>query len=90
MTNSWNGGFQAEVTVTNRGSSAINGWTVSWTWPGGQTINSLWNATYSQSGNTVTARNAPYNATIPPNGSVTFGLVGAGDSATPSLTCSAA
>lgn len=90
VTNSWNGGFQAEVTVSNRGSSPINGWTASWTWPGGQTINSLWNATYTQSGNTVTARNAPYNGTIPANGSVTFGLVGSGESATPSVSCSAA
>src|SRR5690348_6175130 len=36
--NTWNGGFQANVTVSNAGSSTINGWSVNLTLPGGQAI----------------------------------------------------
>ena len=55
--NSWNGGFQGEVTVT-AGSSAINGWTVRWTLSSGQTITQVWNGTLSASGSAVSVSNA--------------------------------
>ena len=45
----WNGGFQGEVEVT-AGSSAIKGWTVNWTYAGGQQVSSAWNATVASSG----------------------------------------
>ncbi|MEK8107149.1 cellulose binding domain-containing protein [Micromonospora sp. M12] len=35
-----------------------------------------WNATVSQSGSTVTARNASYNGSIPAGGSTEFGVQG--------------
>ncbi|SFK40874.1 chitin-binding protein [Streptosporangium canum] len=85
--NSWSGGFQAEVTVANRGSSNLNGWTVNWTLGSGSTVNSLWNATYTTSGSAVTAKNADWNRTIAPNGSTTFGFTGGGTSGSPTLTC---
>ncbi|GAB3147238.1 endo-1,4-beta-xylanase [Microbispora hainanensis] len=84
--NSWPGGFQSEVTVS-AGSSSVNGWTVQWTWPGGQTFSSLWNGTQSVSGSSVTVRNAPYNGSIGAGSSTTFGFTANGSAATPSLTC---
>ena len=36
----------------------------------------MWNATYTQSGEDVTAINESYNATIAPAGSVTIGFTG--------------
>lgn len=74
--NSWSNGFTASVAVTNTGSSAINGWTVQWTWPGNQQVTNAWNATVSQSGNQATARNVSYNPTIGVNQSVNFGFQG--------------
>jgi len=74
--NTWNNGFTANVTITNTGSTAINGWTVTWTWPGNQQITNAWNATITQSGQQVTARNVGYNPTIPPGGSTDFGFQG--------------
>jgi len=74
--NSWPGGFTAEVRVTNTGSSTINGWTLSYNLPGGQQITNSWNATVSQSGSAVTARNVDWNGTIPPGGTVSFGYQG--------------
>ena len=75
-TSEWTGGFTANVTVTNNGTSAINGWTVAWSFPGDQKITNAWNATVSQSGAAVSAVNASYNASIPPGGNVQFGFQG--------------
>ncbi|MFE9670130.1 endo-1,4-beta-xylanase [Microbispora bryophytorum] len=85
--NSWPGGFQSEVTVT-AGSSAVNGWTLNWTWSGGQTFSSVWNGTQSVSGSSVTVRNAPYNGSIAAGSSTTVGFTANGNAATPSVTCS--
>jgi cellulase/cellobiase CelA1 len=76
LTNSWPGGFQAQIVITDTGSTTINGWTLAWTFPGDQKISSLWNATYTQSGAAVSATGQSYNASISPNGSVTIGFTG--------------
>lgn len=86
----WNGGFQGEVTIMNHSSSTWSGWTANWTWPSGQTINSLWSGTLSGSGSSVTVTNAPYNGTIAPEGTTTFGFVATtnGTNTLPTVTCS--
>lgn len=76
ITGQWPGGFQANVTLRNTGRTAINGWTLRWTFADGQTVNGMWNATPRQSGATVNAANAAYNAQIPAGGSVTIGFNG--------------
>jgi hypothetical protein len=76
LVNSWSGGFQAQAVITNTGSSPVNGWTLAWTFPGDQKISSLWNGTYSQSGESVRVANASYNGTIPARGTVTVGFTG--------------
>ena len=56
-------------------ASAVNGWTVALTYPGGsRTVTQAWNATVTQSGNTVTAKNLSYNAGIPAGGSTSYGF----------------
>jgi cellulase/cellobiase CelA1 len=88
VTNSWPGGFQAQVTVANAGTGIRNGWTVKWTFPGSQQLTQMWNATYTQSGEQVTATNASYDGTIQPGASVTFGFQGTGTNTSPSsVTC---
>jgi alpha-galactosidase len=74
--NEWSGGFTANVTVTNTGTTAINGWTLKFTYPGDQKITNAWNATVTQSGNAVTAANVSYNGSIAPAGNVQFGFQG--------------
>jgi cellulase/cellobiase CelA1 len=64
------------VTVTDTGTAAVNGWTLVWTFPGDQKIGQLWNAAYTQSGETVTAANESYNASIAPGSSASFGFTG--------------
>ncbi|MET8123592.1 cellulose binding domain-containing protein [Micromonospora sp. NPDC005291] len=74
--NSWNNGFTADVQITNTGSSALNGWTLTYGLPGGQQVTNAWNATVSQSGSTVTARNVGHNGSVPPGGTASFGYQG--------------
>jgi len=85
---SWSGGFQGQVVVTDTGNSPVNGWALAWTFPGSQQITSLWGGSYTQSGQTVTVTNAPYDGTIKPGGSVTIGFNANGASGSPaSVTC---
>ena len=70
----WGTGLTASVTITNTGTSAVNGWTMAFTWPGNQQITQGWSATWSQTGNQVTATNLPWDATIAPSGTVTIGF----------------
>src|SRR5947209_8618684 len=65
-----NGGFGASVTITNTGSTAINGWSLKFSFPNGQTITQLWNGSYTQNGSAVTITNASYNSSIPAGGTL--------------------
>ena len=84
--NSWAGGFTANVTLANTGTSAWNGWTATWTWPGDQKVTSAWNAQVGQSGAKVTAVNLGYNGAVPAGGSTSFGFQGTWSSSNASPT----
>ncbi len=72
----WAGGFVAGVTITNTGTTAVSGWTLTFTFPGDQQITSTWNGTASQSGKNVTITNASYNGSIAPGGNSSVGFQG--------------
>ena len=74
--NQWVGGFTAAISITNTGTTAINGWKLTFSFPGDQKITSAWNTTLSQSGASVTAANVSYNATISPGTAASFGFQG--------------
>ncbi|MFJ4620017.1 cellulase family glycosylhydrolase [Streptomyces sp. NPDC088812] len=91
VTSDWGSGFNADVKVTNTGTTAITSWKVTWTWPGAQQVTSMWNASYTQSGATVTAANAAHNGSVAAGGSASFGFGGApGGGGVPSVSCTAA
>lgn len=75
---SWPGGFQGNVTVFNATMEPVNGWEVSWKFANGESVQQAWSATASQSGSTVTVKNASWNATIGHHNAVTFGFIGSG------------
>ena len=83
----WNDGFQAEVTVT--AGSNLTGWTVAWSFTGGEGVSHAWNASVSSSGSNITATNVAHNGTLSSGQSTTFGFVGThnGTVGTPQLTC---
>jgi hypothetical protein len=66
ITNQWPGGFGATIAITNTGSTAINGWTLTFAFSNGQTITQLWNGSFTQSGANVTITNASYNGSLAP------------------------
>ncbi|MEV6880443.1 cellulose binding domain-containing protein [Streptomyces sp. NPDC051135] len=76
VTNQWSGGFQADVRLTNTGTSAWHGWSLGWSFPGDQRVNQMWNAEHTRSGPAVTARNVAWNAEVAPGASVGFGFTG--------------
>ncbi|WP_431943720.1 cellulose binding domain-containing protein [Micromonospora marina] len=75
ITNQWSGGFGADVTVTNLGDP-VDGWTLAWSFTAGQQVVQAWNATVTQSGAQVSARDAGYNAAIGTGGTANFGFNG--------------
>ncbi|MEH0936210.1 endo-1,4-beta-xylanase [Micromonospora psammae] len=84
LPNSWNTGFTAEVRVRNDAATAVSGWTVGFALTAGQRVTNGWNATVTQTGTQVTARNAGWNATIPAGGTVGFGFQGTHGGTNPS------
>ena len=91
IVNAWDGGFQGQVTVT-AGSSAVSGWQVSWNYPAAETINNLWNGTYTQSGDAVDVTNASYDGTIAAGSDTSFGFTATdtgSDAGPATLTCTA-
>jgi hypothetical protein len=75
ITNQWQGGFGASVTVRNLGDP-VSGWRLTWTFPAGERVTQGWNAEFSSSGGAVTAANVGWNAGIDTGGSVSFGFTG--------------
>ncbi|MEV0940750.1 cellulose binding domain-containing protein [Micromonospora wenchangensis] len=73
ISSQWGGGFGADVLVTNLGDP-INGWTLTWSYTAGQQVTQAWNATVTQSGAQVSAKDAGYNAALGTNGTVNFGF----------------
>ncbi|MEV6212072.1 glycoside hydrolase family 9 protein [Kitasatospora sp. NPDC051914] len=74
--NAWGTGFTATVTVKNTGTTQVAGWTLGWTYPGNQKITNAWNATVTQTGAAVTAKDAGWNGTLAPGASAAFGFQG--------------
>jgi endoglucanase len=68
------GGFTAQVTIRNTGTTAVNGWTARFAFTGDQKVRDAWMAKVTQSGATVTARNESYNARLDPGATATFGF----------------
>ena len=89
ITSQWTGGFQGEVTVTNGATTATSAWNATFSFGDGQQISQSWNATVSQSGAAVTARNVGWNGGLAPGASATFGFLASwnGTNAAPAATC---
>jgi lysophospholipase L1-like esterase len=87
----WQGGFQAEVTIRNTGTSSMTGWTLRLTFADGQQITQAWNGTVSQSGAEVTVTHVGWNGGLVPNATTTVGFIGTWNGANPAppVTCAA-
>jgi hypothetical protein len=73
VTNQWSGGFGANIAITNTSSTAWNGWTLKFSFPGNQQVTQLWNGSVTQSGSTVTITNSSYNGQVAAGATVSPG-----------------
>jgi cellulase/cellobiase CelA1 len=74
ITDQWQNGFNADVTITNQSGTALNGWQLAWSFAGNQRITNTWNGITSQSGKKVRVSNASWNGAVPNSGSTAFGF----------------
>ncbi|KRD44558.1 hypothetical protein ASE38_10680 [Cellulomonas sp. Root930] len=82
VSNQWASGFGADVKITNLGDP-VSAWTLTWSFTAGQTVTQAWNATASQSGAAVTAKNVSYNGPLATGASASFGFNGAWSGSNP-------
>ncbi|GEA13104.1 cellulose binding domain-containing protein [Alteromonas sp. KUL49] len=75
ISNEWNTGFTASVTITNDSAQDISGWVVNLDYPDSSTITNMWNADLSGS-NPFTASNKGYNGNLRAGSSISFGFNG--------------
>ena len=84
----WGSGFVANISITNTGPNAINGWTLAYSFPSTtESVSSgTWNANYSESGRAVNVTPLSWDANLAPNSgnSVSIGFVGNQNGAYPS------
>jgi O-glycosyl hydrolase len=76
LNSQWPDGFTAQVVIANTGTTTINGWSLTYTYPGDQKVTDNFNGGFSQTGENVTLTNASYNGTITPGSSITDGFQG--------------
>jgi len=71
--NDWGRGFTGSITITNTGTTTIDGWSLSFDFA--VSISSTWNATLvSHAGSHYVISDAGYDAIIQPGQSVTIGF----------------
>jgi chitodextrinase len=71
------GGFGTNFAITNTGTTAINGWTMRFTFPSAQQrITESWSATWTQTGQNVQAVSFSWNANLAPNQTTNIGFNG--------------
>jgi hypothetical protein len=85
LSGQWPGGFGANVTIKNLGD-AITSWSLVWSYPAGQRVTEIWNATVTQNGSQVTARNVSYNGSVATNATTSFGFNGTSTGSNPAPT----
>jgi lysophospholipase L1-like esterase len=82
--NQWPGGFTTSVTITNTGSTTLNGWMLAFIFPdASQQVTQGWNATWSQSGQQVTAANPVWSTSLAAGASAGIGFNGVFGSSNP-------
>lgn len=84
--NQWTTGFTTNITLTNTSTTALNGWTLGFTFPSTQQVTQGWSGTFVQQGNKVTVTNLSYNGAVSAGGSLSFGFNGTWSGSNPSPT----
>jgi cellulase/cellobiase CelA1 len=75
VTNDWGSGYTAAIRIKNNRTTAINGWSVNWSYSDASRISNSWNATLAGS-NPYSATGLSWNSSIQPGQTVEFGFQG--------------
>ena len=84
--NQWPGGFTGNITITNTSTTAVNGWTLQFSFPGNQQVTQGWNGQFLQQGSQVTVQNASYNGMIAPGATASPGFNASWNGSNPNPT----
>ncbi len=75
VVNDWGSGFQGAIEIQNNSATDIDNWVVEFDFSGN--ISDIWNSEIVlHEGDHYVIRNAPWNGTIAPGQSITFGFIG--------------
>ena len=76
VSDGWGSGFVANLTITNTGPNAINGWTLAFSFPSSteSLTTSNWNGNWTWSGTNVQVTNLSWNGGLAPNSGNTVSL----------------
>ena len=76
VSDGWGSGFVANLTITNTGPNAINGWTLAFSFPSSteSVTTSNWNGNWTWSGTNVQVTNLSWNGGLAPNSGNTVSL----------------
>jgi hypothetical protein len=72
--NDWGNGCVISLIINNTGDSDISDWILEWEFSGDQEITNMWNANYTQEGQSILVENLDYNSTISAGNSINFGF----------------
>jgi hypothetical protein len=69
----WGTGYEGKYTIVNGSAAGISSWTVEFDLGSGQKVSSLWDGSYTMSGQHVTVKNT-WNGSVAPGASASFGF----------------
>ncbi|GHH27619.1 cellulose binding domain-containing protein [Lentzea cavernae] len=78
QTSVWNGGYGADVTLTNGCATATTSWTVEFDLPAGTKVSSSWSSVRTNTGQHYRFTNAGFNGAVKPGASTKFGFNASG------------
>lgn len=83
----WDSGWLGKVTI-EAGDEPVDGWDLTWNWPGTQRVQHLWNAEWTQTGTAMTASDVGWNARVEAGAArYAFGFIATGPAAPLEFTC---
>lgn len=68
-TQNWGSGFAGQFTIVNDTNTTVTSWTMTFDMPAGETVTSLWNASYTSSGNHYTVTSPSWASPLAPGAS---------------------
>ena len=74
-TSDWGTGYEAKYTISNGSAAAITSWTVEFDLSAGAKVGSLWDGSYTASGQHITVKST-WNGTVAPGATASFGFNG--------------